>query len=569
MAQNRPAMNAGEAVAEAFRAEGVGAVYSVPGSHIHPIYDGLSRVEGLRFVTVKQEPNASLMADAYGRITGRPGVCLLTAGPGCVNSMAGVAQAYGAASPMVHLSGAVPLTADMEAFHSVDEPDFVHQMMKPITKWTARVERLEDIPETLARAFHIARSGRPGPVHVELPRLTDYSEYILSEEPAVMPEYKRRDTVVTAPDPADVDRFAQRLLDAKAPVIAVGKGVIRQGAVDGLLALAERLQAPVVYAQDTIGVIRDDHPLAACHFGGSTPHPICGMVFDRADLVFCLGTRMGTVEMTEIAGYIGDTPQIVVGFDDAPNERYDGPDRRVSDPKLFVDALLARLGNAHKPADEALLARIARMKVAAKAMLAERNAPHAGETPIHPGVLLDAMNDVFDDDTVLASDVGNCQMWTRLHRKISTPFSFMQSGVWNAMSYALPTALVAGMEMPDRTVVALAGDGAFLMTNGDLPTAAEYGANILMIVMNNGAFVQTYNQQLGLYGHTYGTEFQAPDFAMMARSCHAAGIRVDDPANVADALREGLAETKHRPALVEVMVSRSQYPTLKGLADVA
>lgn len=568
MASTRAPMNAGEAVAEAFRAEGVGAVYSVPGSHIHPIYDGLSGVEGLRFVTVKQEPNASLMADAYGRITGRPGVCLVTAGPGCVNSMAGVAQAYGAASPMVHLSGATPLTADMECFHGVDEPDFVHQMMKHITKWSARVERLEDIPETLAKAFHIARSGRPGPVHVELPRLTDYSEYILSETPAAMPEYKRRETVVARPEPAFVDRFAQRLLDATAPVIAVGKGVIRQGAIDELLALAEKLQAPIVYAQDTIGVVRDDHPLAAGHFGGSQPHPICAMAFDQADLVFCVGTRMGAVEMTEIAGYVGDTPTIVAGFDDAPNGRYRGDGQCVADPKLFLAALVARLGNAHKPADQALLARIARMKAAAKTMLAERDAPHRGETPIHPAVLMDAMNALFDDDTVLASDVGNCQMWTRLHRKIANPLSFMQSGVWNAMSYALPTALVAGMEMPDRTVVAIAGDGAFLMTNGDLPTAAEYGANILMIVMNNGAFVQTYNQQLGLYGHTYGTEFDAPDFAMMARSCNAAGIRVDDPAQVTDALRDALAETKHRPALLEVMVSRTQYPTLKGLGDV-
>ena len=122
MSSERKAMHAGEAVAEALREEGVRAVYSVPGSHIHPIYDGLSRVESIRMVTCKQEPNVSLMADAYGRITGKPGVCLVTAGPGGLNSMAGVAQAYGAASPMVHIGGAVPLKADMEAFHGVDHP---------------------------------------------------------------------------------------------------------------------------------------------------------------------------------------------------------------------------------------------------------------------------------------------------------------------------------------------------------------------------------------------------------------------------------------------------------------
>ena len=204
MSSQRKAMHAGEAVAEALREEGVGAVYSVPGSHIHPIYDGLSRVKSIRFVTCKQEPNTSLLADAYGRLTGKPGVCIVTAGPGSINSMAGVAQAYGAASPMVHLSGAVPLKADLEAFHGVDDPAFVHEMFKKITKWTARVERIEDIPEVMAKAFHIARSGRPGPVHVELPRVADYSEYVLQKEPAVLPEYRARPTVVVEPGEKDV-----------------------------------------------------------------------------------------------------------------------------------------------------------------------------------------------------------------------------------------------------------------------------------------------------------------------------------------------------------------------------
>ena len=133
------------------------------------------------------------------------------------------------------------------------------------------------------------------------------------------------------------------------------------------------------------------------------------------------------------------------------------------------------------------------------------------------------------------------------------------------MSFALPTALVAGMEMPDRDVVALAGDGAFLMTSGDLPTAAEYGANILMVVMNNGAFGQTFMQQRNIYGHTFGTTFTSPDFAAMALSCGAAGIRVSDPKQVTDALRDGLKATKDRPALVEMMVADSPYPSLKSV----
>jgi pyruvate dehydrogenase (quinone)/pyruvate oxidase len=153
-------------------------------------------------------------------------------------------------------------------------------------------------------------------------------------------------------------------------------------------------------------------------------------------------------------------------------------------------------------------------------------------------------------------------MWARTFRRIATPESFMQSGVWNAMSYALPTAIVAKMEFPNRDVVALAGDGAFLMTIGDLPTAGEYGANILMVILNDGAFGQTFMQQTNIYGHTYGTTFKSPNFAEIAQACGAEGIRVSDPKEVEGALRQGLAATKHQPALVEVMVAEHAYPKL-------
>jgi len=562
MSAQRPAMHAGEAVAEALREEGAERVYSVPGSHIHPIYDGLSRVRSIRLVTCKQEPNVSLMADAYGRLTGKPGVCVVTAGPGCVNSMAGVAQAYGAASPMVHLSGAVPLKADLEAFHGVDDPAFVHEMFKKITKWSARVERIEDVPEVLAKAFHIARSGRPGPVHVELPRLADYSEFILQEAPAVLPGYRVIPTQVAAPDPGDVDRCAKQLMESRAPVIAAGKGIIRKGAMGELAELSMRLQAPVVFAQDAIGVIPEAHPFFAGHFQHYRSHPLCVEALKRTDLVIGVGLRAGTAELTELRERAPEKNVILFGFDDAADSRYRGADQRVADPKLFLAGLLARLGDYRRPRDEALIKRMEEGKAALRASLVAQNAPHRSEKPIYPGVLMDAMNAVLDDRAVVASDVGNCQMWARTFRRIATPESFMQSGVWNAMSYGLPTAIVAKMEFPGRDVVALAGDGAFLMTIGDLPTAAEYGANVLIVILNDGAFGQTFMQQSNIYGHTYGTAFRSPDFAQIAKACGAEGIRVSDPHDVEDALRQGLAATKSRPALVEVMVAQHPYPKL-------
>lgn len=555
-------MHAGEAVAEALREEGVERVYSVPGSHIHPIYDGLSRVKSIRFVTCKQEPNVSLMADAYGRLTGKPGVCLVTAGPGGLNSMAGVAQAYGAASPMIHIGGAVPLKADREAFHGVDDPAFVHEMFKKITKWSARVERIQDIPEVMAKAFHIARSGRPGPVHVELPRVSDYSEYILQEERAVLPAYKPAPAVVAKPDPNDVARFAKRLMESRSPVIAAGKGIIRKGAMRELSELSMKLQAPVIFAQDAIGVIPETHPFFAGHFQHYRSHPLCVEALERTDLIFGVGLRAGTAEMTQLRERAPERNFILVGFDDAVDSRYQGEDQRVADPGLFLTALLERLGSYQRPRDEARIRRMAEGKAAVRASVAAQGEAHKNDKPIYPGVLMDAMNAVLGDNAVVASDVGNCQMWARTYRRIATPESFMQSGVWNAMSYGLPTAIVAKMEFPERDVVALAGDGAFLMTIGDLPTAAEYGANVLMVILNDGAFGQTFMQQTSIYGHTYGTTFHSPNFSDIAKACGAEGIRVSDPKEVEGALRQALTATKRQPALVEVMVAERPYPKI-------
>jgi acetolactate synthase-1/2/3 large subunit len=562
MSEKRKAMHAGEAVAEALREEGVERVFSVPGSHIHPIYDGLSRIPQIRLVTCKQEPNTSLMAEAYARLTGKPGVCLVTAGPGALNSMAGVAQAYGAATPVVHLSGAVPLAADLEAFHGVDDPAFVHEMFKSITKWSARVERIEDIPETMARAFHVARSGRPGPVHVELPRLADYSEHILQEEPAVLPPYRRIEPVRPAPDPADVRRFAQRLLAARRPVLAAGKGVVRARATGELAALASALQAPVVCAQDAIGAVPEDHPFFAGHFSPVRHHPLCVEVLREADLVLGIGLRAGAAEISDLRSCAPERDLVLIGFDDRADSRYTGENQRVADPALFLAALLEELGGRTRPPDDALARRLAEGKARVRAQLAAHNAPHRDDRPIHPGVLMEALNAVLGDDAILASDVGNCQMWARAIRRIATPESFMQSGVWNAMSYALPTAIVAKMEYPERDAVALAGDGALLMTFGDLPTAVEYGANILLVVLNDGAFGQTTMQQERLYGHAYGTLFRSPDFAALARACGAYGVRVSAPRELEGALREALAATRERPALVEVMAARAPYPRL-------
>src|SRR3972149_5489907 len=184
-------MGAGRAVVEALEAEGVDRIYCLPGSHVLEIYDALAECPAITLVTCKLEGSISLMADVQGRLTGGPGVCLVTAGPGAANSLPGVAQASPAASPLVHVSGAVPLDRTREAFHGVDDPDFTLRLFRDVTKWSVRAERIEAIPDLFARALPLARSGRPGPVHIEIPRESNTGRHLISGRPAPVPAYRR------------------------------------------------------------------------------------------------------------------------------------------------------------------------------------------------------------------------------------------------------------------------------------------------------------------------------------------------------------------------------------------
>ncbi len=208
----RVRQRSGAAIVEALRAEGVEVVFGLVGSHVLEIYDALADAPEIRHVTVKHEGSASGMADAYGRLTGKPGVVLVTAGPGATNSLTGVAQAYMAASPMVHISGAVPRKASFESFHGVDQEDFLIRVFAEVTKWSVSVQRPEDIPGVLAQAFAVARSGRPGPVHVEIP------QDVLLAEATEMDAYQPFEPPVVDLDKDDLNAVVKLVRASERPV---------------------------------------------------------------------------------------------------------------------------------------------------------------------------------------------------------------------------------------------------------------------------------------------------------------------------------------------------------------
>lgn len=555
---NAPA-HAGEIVVDALQREGVKRIFCTPGSHVMQFYDALRQAPSIHLVTCKQEPNASLMADAFGRITGEPGVCLLTAGPGAANSIAGVAQAYGAASPLIHLTGAVPLNAEKESFHGVDDPEFVVDMYQKVTKWSVRVERIDDVSAVMAEAFHVARSGRPGPVHVEIPRVSDFSPYLLQSEKVPLPKYQSRlVTVAEVPD-ALVERAAERLLTAKFPVICAGKGVLRRNAGAELMAVVEGHSIPVVYPQDCMGMVPFAHDLALGHFHGYEESPLIDDFLPGCDFLLSVGIRAGSAEMREIKRF-APAAHILVGFDDAAHGGCSGDDQGVGDAKQFLAKLQHRLAGTPRSANDQLRQKIASRKAELRQIYDSQADAYTDAIPIHPGYLMKVLAGCLEPDAIVATDVGNCQMFSRYYMPLGHPLSYMQSGVWNAMSFALPTAIVAKLEHPDRDVVGLAGDGAFMMTMGDFATACDVGANIVMVLLNDGAYGQMIPQQLDQYGSAYGCEFLSPNFSKFAEACGAVGIRVDQPNDIEGAIR--LALNAGKPAIVEVMTgSEYRFPT--------
>lgn len=546
---------AGQLVAEALVAEGVDLVFGIPGSHILDIYDGLADFrDRIRHVTCKHENNAAWMAEMYGRLTGRPGVYLATAGPGAINSMSAVAQAYTTATPLVSITGS-PLTDDYkEALHAVDDPDFTAKMFRPITKWSYRVRRLGELPEALRRAFAIARSGRTGPTHVEIPW------DILQSEPAEFPEYRPAPVRRRRPDPQVVRTAAEILRRARCPVICCGVGVVRSRAQAEVGELATRVGAPVVVTGDGYGALTDDHPLyvGVLVLGAFGRDPFPAAVFRKADAVLAVGLRTGTQQAEAIAE-AAPNDYVFIGFDDGLNLPRRAAAAQVCDIGLFLRALLRELADFKRDPDPGLVGLIGRYRQALRAGLAADLENYRQARPIHFGLAVKELFDRLDEDALVVTDVGVHSVWGNQLARIRRPDSLQTVGRWAEMGFALPGAIAAKLVFPSRTVVGITGDGCFLMSDNDFATALQEGANILMLIMNDSQYGMIYKMQRDRFERAYASELYTPNFARYAEAFGAAGFRVEDPADLPAVIEKALRASRDVPTVVDV-VSGYTYP---------
>lgn len=554
-------ITAGRAIVQVLKAEGVRAVFGLPGGHTLPIYDALYDTPDVRHVLVRHEQIAANMAAGYAQLTGEPGVCCVTAGPGATNLVSGIAEAFVGALPIVVLAGrGATATAHRGASQEISQID----LFRPITKWAVRVDRPDLVVEVLRQAFTVAKSGKPGPVLVDLPRdVLVQTVAFGSYHPTGRPPRVR-------PDAALLREAADVLVRAGRPLLVAGGGVLAAGAAAEVRALAERLQAPVVTTLAGRGALPDDHPLAA---GGLGHHrtALTRRLLPEADVVLGIGARFEEQETNWQPGYLPDPAACYIQIDIDPTELGRSVVPRIGiagDARLALQDLLR-----HLPQDDAasraaaMRPRLAQIAAERERLDAEADALAASmQRPIHPMRAIRIARDVFPRDAVVAFDVGVLAQGTAgafPYFKVHEPRSTIVPSSFYGMGFASSALPVARLVHPGRPALGFVGDGSFQMILNVLPTAAELSLPVTWLVLNDRALGSIWDgQQAAFGGRTIATTFDVqPDFAAIAAACGCHGERVDDPGVLREAMQRALdANLRGRPAVLDIIVARERLP---------
>ncbi len=525
----------GKILADALVGHGVELAFGVPGESFLPVLDGIYDVrDKLKFVICRQEGGASYMADAYGKLTGKPGVLFVTRGPGATNGAVGVHTAFQDSTPLVMFIGQVGNDiVEREAFQEID----YRRMYGPMAKWVAQIDRTERIPEYVSHAFHTAMAGRPGPVVLALPEDMLFSQAAVAD----VPHYK---TVRAAPDPADMREIGRLLSAAERPFVILGGSGWTKASVEAMRVFLEKNHLTAGASFRCQDLLDNRSPSYAGHVGiGIDPN--LAQRIKESDLVMVVGARLG--EMTSSAYTLFDVPvprQTLIHVHAGAEELgrvYQGAVLVNSGYPQFVDALGSlELDGAkwRKGTGEARSNYLAYCE------------PKPLPGKLQYGEIIKGLRETLPEDAIVCNGAGNFATW--VHRYYHyRGFRTQLAPTNGSMGYGVPAAISAKIAEPGRTVVAFAGDGDFLMNGQELATAMQYGANVIIVVVNNGMYGTIRMHQEREYpARVSGTELMNPDFAALARAYGAFGEMVDTTEAFAPALARAMASNK--PALIEL-----------------
>jgi acetolactate synthase-1/2/3 large subunit len=527
----------GKILADALAAQGVKLAFGVPGESYLPVLDGLHDLQDrIRFIICRQEGGASYMAEAYGKLTGEPGVLFVTRGPGATNGAIGVHTGLQDSTPMVVFIGQVPNEfAEREAFQEID----YRRMYGQMAKWVGQIDRVERIPEYVNRAFHTAVAGRPGPVVLALPEDTLFSQAAVADAP-------KHHVVRPAPAPAQMAELYKLLEGAQRPFVLLGGGGWDRETCTRLQRWIEA-QGLGVGTSFRCQDLFDNRSASYIGDVGIGINPKLAERVKDADVLLVIGARLG--EMTTSGYTLIEAPvpkQTLIHVHAGAEEL-----GRVYRPALAINSGMAQFVEAL----ERLSLNNALWKprtVEARKEFLEWTEPRRMPGSVQYGEIIRWLSDHLPEDTIVAGGAGNFAGW--LHRHFRYKGFRTQLGSTNgSMGYGYPAALAAKLAAPKRTVFALCGDGDFLMTGQEIATAAQYGANFVTVVVNNGLYGTIRMHQEREYpGRVYGTELNNPDFAAYARAFGGHGETVERTEDFAPAFER--ASKSGKPALIELRI---------------
>ncbi|MDO5739952.1 MAG: acetolactate synthase large subunit [Ornithinimicrobium sp.] len=530
---------------------GVEHIFGLPGGAVLPLYDALYGAEGIRHILVRHEQGAGHAATGYAAATGKVGVCLATSGPGATNLVTPLADANMDSIPVVAITGNVPSTAmGTDAFQEAD----IRSISMPVTKHSFLVTNPHDVAATIASAFHLAQTGRPGPVLVDI---TKDALVGLAEPGALqlaMPGYHP----ATSAAPESVRDAIDLMLSASRPVLYVGGGTVRSGAAEHVRTFAELTGMPVVTTLMARGAFPDSHPQ---HMGMPGMHGTVAAVaaLQKSDLIISLGARFDD-RVTGAKGTFAPHARIIHADIDPAEIGKNFPVEvgLVGDAKDAIDQLVAewirRTTAGAAPDYEAWVARCLGWKASYPLGY---DAPTDGA--LAPQYVIERLGALSPQDTIYAAGVGQHQMWATHFIKYEKPNRWLNSGGLGTMGYAVPAAMGAKVGMPDTTVWAIDGDGSFQMTNQELATCAVEGIPIKVAIINNAALGMVRQWQALFYSERFSASQlpskQIPDFATLAQAYGCVGLRCESAQDV-DATIEAALEVTDQPVVVDFRVSK-------------
>ncbi|MFC0508429.1 acetolactate synthase large subunit [Micromonospora costi] len=532
---------------------GVDVVFGIPGGAILPAYDPLYD-STVRHILVRHEQGAGHAATGYAQATGRVGVCMATSGPGATNLVTPIADAYMDSVPVVAITGQVARPAiGTDAFQEAD----IQGITLPITKHNFLVQNAEEIPQVLAEAFHLASTGRPGPVLVDIPKDVLQAPTTFTWPPTLdLPGYRP----TLHPHGKQIREAARLMTSSRRPVLYVGGGVLKAGATEGLRRLAELTGIPVVTTLMALGAFPDSHPQ---HLGMPGMHGTVAAVYglQKADLIVALGARFDDRVTGRLDSFAPDAAVVHADIDPAEI----GKNRRADVPVV---------GDAQHVIDELIAAVEAERAAGRTADLADwwtqlddlrKRYPLGYEEPadgtLSPQYVIKRLGEIAGPDAIYVAGVGQHQMWASQFISYEKPYTWLNSGGLGTMGYAVPAAMGAKVGKPDTVVWGIDGDGCFQMTNQELATCALEGIPVKIAVINNGNLGMVRQWQTLFYGERYsntdlGThKHRIPDFVKLAEALGCVGLRCENAADVDKTIAAAM-EINDAPVVIDFVVGK-------------